>query len=322
MTTDNTQLILGFTGGIGRAVALALSKRKIPIKALVRNKEKAEKYAKGINNIQLIEGDAGNDDDVKQVMKGVSVVYYCVNIPYPQWEEKALKLFYTCMSKAVKSKVKLIFPGNVYVYGHAKYNPVNEKHPHAAHTKKGQIRMEMEEMMALARKDKDLDYTIVRMPDFYGPFVINSFSEELYINAIKGKSLRWIGNLDAEVELIYIEDGGEAMVQAALDENSGGEVYNIPGCDITTARKYLTEITSQAGSKSKASTLNANLIFDLLGLFMPMISEVKEMLYLKREKLILDGKKFQDNIGPIPATDYQSGIGKTLDWVKDFYQLK
>jgi len=322
MRTGDTQLILGLTGGIGRAVALALSKRDIPIRALVRNKEKAMKYIQGLRNIELFEGDAANEQDVANAMQDVSVVYYCVNVPYPQWEELALKLFHNCLSNAVKNYVKLIFPGNVYVYGHARYNPVDEKHPHAAHTKKGQIRMEMEEMMALARKDKGLDYAIVRMPDFYGPFVINSFSEELYINAIKGKNLRWIGNLDAEVELIYIEDGGEAMVQVAMQEKSSGEVFNIPGSEITTARKYLTEIAKQAGSKSRPSTLNANLIFDILGVFMPMIKEVKEMLYLKREKLILDGSKFKNQFGSIPSTNYATGISQTLEWVKDFYQLK
>lgn len=321
MTTDNTQLILGFTGGIGRAAALALSNKGIPIRALVRDKQKAEKYAKGLQNLEIIVGDAGEETDVDKAMKGVDAVYYCVNVPYPQWEERAIKLFYTCMSSAIKHKVKLIFPGNVYVYGHAKYNPVNEKHPHAAHTKKGQIRMEMEEMMAIAKKDQGLDYTIVRMPDFYGPYVINTFSEKLYQQALKGKSLQWVGNLDAQIELIFIEDGGAAMVMAALNSNSHGEVFNIPGVSATTARQYLSEIVKQAGTRSKISTLNSNLIFELVGLFLPIIRELKEMLYLKREKLILDGTKFKNSIGPLPTTEYITGIKKTLDWVRGFYSI-
>jgi len=45
------------------------------------------------------------------------------------------------------------------------------------------------------------------------------------------------------------------------------------------------------------------------------------MLYLKREKLILNGQKFIDTIGPLPATDYSTGIKKTLDWTKSYYKL-
>jgi NAD(P)-dependent dehydrogenase (short-subunit alcohol dehydrogenase family) len=56
--SNNKQLILGFTGGIGRAVAVALTKRNIPVVALVRNTEKAAGYAAGIEGLELIEGDA------------------------------------------------------------------------------------------------------------------------------------------------------------------------------------------------------------------------------------------------------------------------
>ena len=249
------------------------------------------------------------------------MVHYCINIPYNDWEKQALYLLKTCVDAAIENKVKLIFPGNVYVYGHAKYNPVDEKHPHVAHTRKGLIRMEMEEMLVLACKEHGLEYTIIRMPDFYGPYVINKFSEQLYINAIKGKALQWIGDLDASIELIYIEDGGEAMVMAALSASSNGEVFNIPGVEITTSRKYLSEIINQAGTKSKISTINSDFIFKLIGIFIPVVKELIEMLYLKREKLILKGNKFEEMIGPMPSTDYKTGISKTLDWARDFYKL-
>lgn len=318
---DTTHLILGFTGGIGRAVALALSKRNIPIKVLVRDSGKAKKYTEGLKDVDMILGDASKPEDLDTVFKDVSVVHYCINVPYNKWEENALRLLKNCVDAAVKHNVKLVFPGNVYVYGHAKRNPVDEKHPHAAHTNKGQIRMEMEEMLALAKQDEGMDYTIVRMPDFYGPFVVNTFSEQLYINAIKGKSMQWIGDLDVPVELIFIEDGGEAMVTAALSEKSNGEVFNIPGAGETTARKYLQEIATQAESKSKPGTLNSDLVFSLVGLFNPIVKEVKEMLYLKREKLILNGAKYSTMIGELPATDYTTGIKKTLDWVRSYYSL-
>lgn len=316
-----THLILGFTGGIGHAVAQALTKRNIPIKVLGRNRDKISKYAQDIKAIEIIEGNANNPEDLDKAFENIKYVYYCINVPYQYWEKQALPLLKNCVDACIKHKVKLIFPGNVYVYGHAQYNPLDEKHPHAAHTKKGQIRMEMEEMLALAKKNNGLEYTIIRMPDFYGPYVINGFSEQLYINAIKGKSLQWIGDLDTEVELIYIEDGGEAMVNAALSEKSNGEIYNIPGGGITSARKYLTEISDQAGKNSTPGTINSTLLFKTIGLFNPVVKEVIEMLYLKREKLILSGSKYSSEVGPVPETEYKTGIENTLKWVKHFYNL-
>lgn len=319
--SNTTHLILGLTGGIGRAVALSLSKRKIPVRALVRDAAKAQKYIKDIENIELIVGDASNANDLKKVFAGIDTVYYCINIPYNLWEKNALRLLKNCVDVATEHKTKIIFPGNVYVYGHAKYNPVDEKHPHAAHTNKGQIRMEMEEMLALAKKEEGLAYTIVRMPDFYGPFVINGFSEQLFINAIKGKTMRWVGKLDIDQELIFIEDGGEAMVKAALSEKGNGEVFNIPGVSSTSSRKFLQEIVNQSGSKSKFSTVDSDIIFKIFGLFNPVVKELVEMLYLKREKLILNGQKFNDTIGTLPTTPYSEGIGKSVTWAKEFYHL-
>lgn len=320
-TQNHTHLILGFTGGIGHAVALSLCKRNIPIKVLVRDEEKAKKYTDEIQNLEVIRGDAALPEDLNKAFQGVSVVHYCLNVPYHLWEKKSLRLLKLCVDAAIEHKVKFIFPGNVYVYGHAKYNPVDEKHPHAAHTKKGHIRMEMEEMLALAHKDSGLDYTIIRMPDFYGPFVINGFSEQVYISAYKKKSLQWIGDLDAEIELIFIEDGGEAMVMASLNDQSNGEVFNIPGIRTTTARKYLSEIIDQLETTSKISTINSDLLFKTIGLFNPVVKELVEMLYLKREQLILNGDKFEEIIGLLPTTDYTLGIIKTLGWVKGYYSL-
>jgi nucleoside-diphosphate-sugar epimerase len=96
----------------------------------------------------------------------------------------------------------------------------------------------------------------------------------------------------------------------------------MPGSDIITARNYLSMIVEQAGSKSKIGTLNAEWLFILLGIFIPVIKEVREMLYLKREKLILDGTKFDKLIGTRPSTDYATGIRNTLNWVRDYFDIK
>ena len=79
-TENHTHLILGFTGGIGHAVALSLSKRNIPIKVLVRDEEKAKKYTDEIQNLEVIRGDASLPEDLNKAFQGVSVVHYCLNV--------------------------------------------------------------------------------------------------------------------------------------------------------------------------------------------------------------------------------------------------
>jgi hypothetical protein len=50
----------------------------------------------------------------------------------------------------------------------------------------------------------------------------------------------------------------------------------------------------------------------LLGLGLPVMKEVVEMLYLTEEPLTLSRNKYERYIGPIVATSFQEGISSTI----------
>jgi nucleoside-diphosphate-sugar epimerase len=314
-------LIVGASSGLGRAVAKSLLEKGQEVTALVRSKTKAEKYFKDLSCIKIIEGDASDTDNVLSALKDCSTLFYCVNIPYPQWKEKARPLLSASIKAAITAKVKFVFPGNVYIYGYALADYVNERHPRNAHTSKGKIRIEMENMLDVACREKGLCYTIVRMPDFYGPYVINTFSETFFINALQGKTLRWFGNLDFPYETIFIEDAGKALVTAALSEKSNGKDFNVPGFGEITPQKFLAEISRQGGKNSKVTSINSPFAFTLLGLVNPVAYEFKEMLYLKQKRFLLDGLLFNTTFGRFQSTSYKEGIEKTLVWAKDYFNI-
>jgi nucleoside-diphosphate-sugar epimerase len=312
-------IVLGATGSLGRSVVKSLVNLNENVKAFVRNKEKAEKFfGADLKDVEVIAGDAAREDDIIKASKEADIIYYCIHIPYPRWAKEARELLTTSIKAALKTDAKLVFPGNVYVYGLPDYNPLDEKHPWKAHTKKGKIRINMENMLKQAKEEKGLRYTVIRMPDFYGPFVINEFYEKIFFNAIEGKTIQWFGDLDVPVEFIFIEDAGKAIVMAGLSEKSMGEEFNVPGYSVTTARNFLQEVSDQAGKNSSVKTLNSSFIIGLGGLFNPLAREFKEMLYLKQVKLILNGEKYEDSFGSIPATPYKEGISKTLEWAKEY----
>jgi len=313
-------LVVGATGGIGRAAVKAIVEQQFSVRVLVRSKQKAEKYFFGMKNVEIFEGDASKPVDLKKAIKGCSALFYCANVPYTDWIEKARQLLKFSLDAAAEAKARFIFPGNVYVYGHAQYNPVDEKHPHAAHTVKGKIRVEMEEMLKKYSVEKGLQFTIVRFPDFYGPFVVNGFSEKVYLNALAGKSLQWIGAEDVPLEYIFIEDAGKCLVEAGLSEKGINQEFNVPATKPITNKEYLEIISKLGGANSKFQILNSTLIFTVIGFFNKLIKEVAEMLYLKREELILDGTKFKNTFGYLPSTAYEEGVKKTFEWVRAFYK--
>lgn len=312
-------LVVGATSGLGRATAKSLLECGEEVRVLVRNMEKAEKYFSDLKGIEIISGDAAKPEDIASALKGVSVLFYCINVPYHHWESKAKNLLEISLQESIKADAKFVFPGNVYVYGKAQTITVREEHPHDAHTKKGKIRKDMERMLKIASEERGLNYTIVRMPDFYGPFVINGMYDKIFINALQGKPLHWYGKLDIPIEFIYIEDAGKAMSMAGLSDKSNGKEFNVPGSGITSPREFLNEVARQGWKESRIKASNSSLVVSLGGIFNPVAREFKEMMYLKRERFILDGTLFKQTFGYVPSTPYKTGINKTLRWVRHFY---
>lgn len=314
-------VIIGASSALSWAIAKTLTEKGETVRAFVRNKEKASKIYSELPNVELVEGNAYNLPEVENAAKDCSTLFYCVNVPYPRWKKEIRELLSESIKAALKHNLKIVFPGNVYVYGHVKSNPVKEDHPFAAHTKKGKIRIEMEKMLSDAANKSGLKYTIVRMPDFYGPHVINGLSEKICVNALKGEKIQWYGDLDIPIEFIYIEDAGKAMATAGLSEKSNGKSFNVPGHNITTARAFLYEIACQSKKGSKITTTNSRLVVALGGLFNSLAREFHEMMYLKQETLLLDGTLFKTTFGSLPSTTYKEGIRRTLEWTKEYFNL-
>jgi nucleoside-diphosphate-sugar epimerase len=314
-------LVVGATGGIGRATVKTLVDRGVSVSILARNKQKAQKCFNELKSIEIFEGDASNPTDLKKAIKGCSTLFYCANVLYTEWAEKVRPLLKTSLDAAAETKARFVFPGNVYVYGRAQYNPVDEKHPHAAHTVKGKLRVEMEEMIKKYSSEKGLQYTIVRLPDFFGPYVVNGFSEKIFLNSLAGKSLQWIGAKNVPIEYVFIEDAGNCLVEAGLSEKGINQEFNVPATEPITNKDYLGLVSKMGGASSKFQILNSTLIFTFIGFFNKLMKEVAEMLYLKREELFLDGRKFKETFGFLPTTSYEEGVKKTFEWVKTFYKI-
>ncbi len=308
------QLVLGATGGIGHWVVEKLLDRKNYVRIMVRDPTRAKTFS-NMEQVEILQGDAVNIDDVRKAVAGTDPVYHCVNVPYQEWKSKVIPMLQNTITAATESAAKIVFPGNVYVYGHIQSELVREDHPFAAYTRKGKIRIRMEQMLNDAWKSEKVPYTIVRFPDFYGPFVVNDIYAPIFRNALQGRPMAWYGRLNVPIEFAYIEDAAEALVMAGLDNGTSGESYNVPGADVTTPRRWLELVASTAGTKARIRTVPKFMVA-LAGIPNSQVREFYEMLYFKRERLILDGTKFGKTFGKIPTTPYKDGIKKTLDWFR------
>jgi nucleoside-diphosphate-sugar epimerase len=308
-------LVLGVTGGIGHWTAVKLIEHGQPVRVLVRDAEKFRKSWPDARTVDVVVGDVQVPEDVARAAKDTTAIFHCVNVPYSEWAAKAFPMLTNTISAAQKSGARVVLPGNVYVFGHAHAEFVREKHPTEPHTRKGRLRLQMEQRLGELHRTQGLAFTIVRMPDFYGPFVVNRLYSDIFRGAIQGRSMPWYGNLDIPFEFLFVPDGGDAMVRAGLDGGSNGETYHVPGAGVITPREFLNLVAQTAASKSRPRAVPGWLVA-LAGIGNPEARELREMLYLRRERFILDGTKFHEKFGTVPATPYSTGVRTTLDWFR------
>jgi nucleoside-diphosphate-sugar epimerase len=307
-------LVIGSTGSVGSAVVDELTGRGQRVRALIRDPRKAKRVFKREENIELLQGSAEDIQLLNAAFDGVQRVFNCLNLPYPEWE-KLPAIHRKILDAARQASARMVFPGNVYIYGHAQAERVSEGHPRNPCSKKGMIRLKLEDMFMESSRKGDVPTVIVRFPDFYGPNS-PSIADGIFRAAIAGKTARWYGYLDAIHEFIFIKDAGKAMVTASERADAYGQDFNVPGPKPISAREWISMVFKQVGREPRMRG-TSRLTMRFFGMFNKMAREFAEMQYLTEEPLILDGTKFTKFFGmQYPSTDYVEGIRQTLEWVK------
>ena len=196
MTSKNSALVLGATGGIGGEVARQLLAAGWDVRALKRGGQPATEQRDGIT---WIRGDAMNREEVVAAAAGCSVIVHAVNPPgYRRWAELVLPMLDNTIAAATAHGATIVLPGTVYNYGPNAFPVLREDSPQQPETRKGAIRVELEERLRSATT-RGCRVIIVRAGDFFGPKLGNSwFSQGL----IKPKQAVTAVNLPAADERV------------------------------------------------------------------------------------------------------------------------
>lgn len=307
-------IVVGATGGTGAVITTELVKRGLPVIAFGRSRQKLEELARELGNpshLTLAIGDAYRPDDIVTAAKEAEVLFHCANVPYHEMESKLIPLGEAIMEAANRLSLKVVAIDGIYPYGRRQMDRVTEEHPKKPHTKKGKVRLAFEQMIFSSRW-KNVSAMIVRLPDYYGPTANQASYLGGTLEAIAaGKMAFFIGNMKVPREYVYLPDAAIMIVELARQDQAYGQNWNIPGADIISGHE-IVRIAQQASGMKKPVIALGKAGLSLFGLFVPVMKEIVEMLYLTEEPLRLSGDKYKRFIGPIPATKPADGIAETI----------
>jgi nucleoside-diphosphate-sugar epimerase len=309
--------VLGASGGMGHSLVRELVKEGYLVRAVARNGDRLKSQFQDLSSddVQIHAGDAFQSQFIRETCRDAEVVFHSISLPYQEWEAKQLPMMTSILEGAVGEAKRMVLVHPVYAYGHPRSVEVTEEHPTTPETKKGKIRRQMEQLLEDAHEKGKIEGVIARLPDFYGPYALNTFLNYIFTSILQGKTAYWIGPLDVPREYVYVPDGAKALVRLAQEKSAAGRSWNIPGAGTITCQEIIRLVEETLGKSPKVSSVRKWML-QMLGIMDPMMREMVELYYLFEQSFILSGQQYEKEIGEIPKTPYSEGIQTTLEWLK------
>jgi UDP-glucose 4-epimerase len=237
-------LITGGAGTIGSHIAdlvVAQEPREVVIlDDFVRGRRENLAWALDNGNVEIVEGDIRDAALVRELTRGIDVVFHQAAIRITQCAEEprlALEVLvdgtYNVVEAAAQEGVrKLVAASSASIYGLAEEFPTKENHhPYANDTFYGAAKVFNEGLLRSFKAMSDLDYVALRYFNAYGPRMdVHGLYTEVLV--------RWIERIEAgepplifgdglqTMDFIYVGDIARANVLAAHSDLTD-EVFNV-----------------------------------------------------------------------------------------------
>jgi nucleoside-diphosphate-sugar epimerase len=305
----NVQTILGSGGAIGVELARALTGYTDAIRLVSRRPEKVNPTD------ELFSADLLNPDELKNAVKGSSIVYVTVGLPYNYkiWKENWPKLMSNVIDACLEYGCKLVFFDNIYMYDPGCLGDITEETPVAPSSKKGAIRAQIHKMIMDKIATGELTGLIARSADFYGPGIESTsiLTEMVFKPLSEGKKATWMGSANFKHSFTFTPDAGKATALLGNTEKAYQQVWHLPTAPgPPTGKGWIEAIAEEMGVKPRYRTAS-KLIVTLLGVFIPVMREMPEMMYQYDRDYVFNSLKFERAFDLKP-TPYLDGIKEVV----------
>jgi nucleoside-diphosphate-sugar epimerase len=302
------QTILGANGTIGSVLARELVNYTGKIRLVSRNPRKVN------DSDELFPADLSNPAIVDKAVEGSDVVYLVVGFDYnlKVWEEKWPKLMSATINACIKHNARLVFFDNVYIYDISAIPHMTEESPNNPPSKKGAVRKKIAQMVMEEVKAGKLMALIARSADFYGPGNEKSFVNEMvYRNFLKRKAANWFIDPDKKHSFTYTPDAARATALLGNTDDAYNTIWHLPTDKNTLTGREFIELFSREMKVANKVTVMPLWLIRILGIFVPILKEMKEMMYQYDRDYYFDSSKFEKRFN-FKATTYHEGVRNTV----------
>ncbi|WP_439881164.1 NAD-dependent epimerase/dehydratase family protein [Pontibacter sp. MBLB2868] len=291
------QTILGAGGTIGIPLAKELLTYTDKVRLVSRKPEKVNP------SDELFPADLTDAGQVERAVAGSEVVYLVAGLAYKAsvWQEQWPRLMRNVIDACKKHGAKLVFFDNVYMYDPSHMHHMTEETPINPISKKGEVRARIAQMLLDEVSQGNLTALIARAADFIGPSDKSVLVETVGNNLRKGKKAMWFASADKIHSFTFTPEAAKATALLGNTPDAYNQVWHLP-----TSHKQLTgrdwvKLFAEELHKEPRLTVLPKWMIGMLGLFMPIMREFREMLYQYDRDYFFDSSKFEKRFGYVPV---------------------
>jgi nucleoside-diphosphate-sugar epimerase len=300
-------IILGAGGAIGTPLAAELLARQQKVRAVSRS-------GAAQAGIETVRADLNDPGDVLRAVEPGSTVHLLAGLKYDRrvWQEQWPRIMRNVVRACSEKGARLIFFDNVYLYGRVE-GPMTEDTPVRPTSRKGEIRAGLIEFLGNEMAAGRVTAAIARAADFYGPHADKTSAASIMVfqRLATGKSAQVFVDADRKHSYTYTLDCAKALCLLADADDAFGQAWHLPTAHpALTGREFVGLVAEALGVAPGVSVLPAWMMKSM-GLVVPMMRELAEMLYQNDSDYVFDSSKFERRFAFTP-TPYAEGIRASI----------
>lgn len=289
-----THLVVG-AGAVGSATARLLADSGVDVVIVSRSGSGPDH-----EHIRRVAADASSVAALLAAAPQAAVVYNCVNPEYHRWPTDWPPIAASLLAYAERTGAVLATVSNLYVYGPVDV-PMTEDLPLAAPGAKAKVRIGMWQEAKAANDAGRIRATEVRGSDYACAGSQSMLGDRVAPRVLAGKSVQLLGDIDAPHTWTAPIDVARTLIAAAADPRGWGRAWHVPSNPARSARQAVNDIAAAGGVPAvKVSAVPAPILWGL-GLFQPMIRELKETAYQRERPYLLDDSAARAAFGIEPT---------------------
>ena len=318
-------LVTGATGFTGGALALALRRRGETVRALVRDRNRAQPLEQA--GVELVEGDVRDAAAVDRAVRGCRHVYHLAAVyrtaaPQPQlYHDVHVHGTENVLEAARRWDVqRVVHCSTVGVHGHVRQVPSDESSPYNPGDVYQRTKLQGERV-AQDAIGQGQPVSIVRPAGIYGPGDLRFL--KLYRTIANG-TFRMFGPGEAFYHLTYIDDLIDAFVLCAHHAAAAGETFIVCGDEYVTLNELVSRIAATLGVEPPRRHLPIGPLLLAgwlcehtcrpLGVAPPLYTRRCEFFIKSRA---FTNRKIRQRLGYEPRTSLDAGLEATARWYLD-----